>query len=188
MRNIGWIVLSVGVIWIIVALNIDTSISIDYIGRVNNLGLMADKQNHIMIGGFIVLCGLLMTIFGGMKANSEVQSSENGYVPCAFCAEPVRQEAIKCKHCGCELTPTKEKDEISDSEFVKYGLKNELILDEISVEDLAKKFELEMPNHSLPAIMVTKASVISSIKSSMPEEMGRRFELLLEEELKKLKA
>lgn len=29
----------------------------------------------------------------------------DGYRRCPFCAEPVRMEAIKCKHCGSELRP-----------------------------------------------------------------------------------
>ena len=32
------------------------------------------------------------------------QGSHGAYVKCRFCAEPVRREAIKCKHCGSDLT------------------------------------------------------------------------------------
>lgn len=188
MRNFGWIVLIVGVVWAIVALNIDTSVSTAYGGRVNNLGLMAEKQNHLMIGGFVVLAGLLMAIFGGKKSTTDSTKIGDGYVSCPFCAEPVRSEAIKCKHCGSEINLHEETEQVSASDFVKYGLKNELILDEISVEELAKKFYAEMPKHSALAIMVTKAPEINSLKSEMPGDMGRRFELLLEEELKKLKS
>ena len=31
--------------------------------------------------------------------------SHGAYTRCSFCAEPVRREAIKCRHCGSDLQP-----------------------------------------------------------------------------------
>ncbi|MDI6466698.1 zinc ribbon domain-containing protein [Cronobacter malonaticus] len=31
---------------------------------------------------------------------------DEGFVKCPFCAELVKPEAVKCKHCGSDLTPT----------------------------------------------------------------------------------
>ncbi|HDI3035680.1 zinc ribbon domain-containing protein [Cronobacter sp. EKM101R] len=100
MKYLGWTVLLVGVLWAVVALNMDVSVETGYGTRVNNIGLMAARQNHIIIGAFITLCGLLMAIFGGRKDDS------GPLVKCPFCAELVKSEAVKCKHCGSDLMPT----------------------------------------------------------------------------------
>ncbi|UXJ55055.1 hypothetical protein [Pseudomonas citronellolis] len=65
MRQMGIVLLVIGVVVIICALNMDVSVSTEVIGqRVNNIGLMADRQNYMMVGSLIVIVGLLMAIFG----------------------------------------------------------------------------------------------------------------------------
>ncbi len=106
MKGFGYFVLFVGVIWFLVAVNMDTSVVTATGSHVNNIGLMADKQNHIMIGAFIVLCGLLCMIFGR-------KSAARNDVKCPFCAELIKPEAIRCKHCRSELPP---KPSLADGE------------------------------------------------------------------------
>ncbi|EOY5393178.1 zinc ribbon domain-containing protein [Cronobacter sakazakii] len=48
-----------------------------------------------------------MAIFGNRKDDS------GPLVKCPFCAELVKPEAVKCKHCGSDLTPTQgEKEDL----------------------------------------------------------------------------
>lgn len=73
MKVLGWFALIIGVIWIITAMNMDVSVVTDYGERVNNIGLIASRQNHIIIGLFITLCGLLMVIFGKKQRRQDVR-------------------------------------------------------------------------------------------------------------------
>ena len=103
MKGFGIFILIVGICWMIFALNMDVSVS-SGMGRVNNLGLMADRQVHAIVGGMIALAGLLMLIFGERAAVTNTQvSSEIDTRPCPLCAETIKNAAIKCKHCGADV-------------------------------------------------------------------------------------
>ncbi|NHB93266.1 hypothetical protein [Photorhabdus cinerea] len=62
MRVLGYFLLNVGIIWILVALNMDTSVSSQYGSKINSIRLIASQQNHLLIGAFITLYGLIMII------------------------------------------------------------------------------------------------------------------------------
>lgn len=94
--------LIVGVCWLVFALSMDVSVATGAGGRVNNLGLMADRQIHTIVGGMIALAGLLMVLLGG-KAPTARTSAETDTRPCPFCAEPIKNAAIKCRHCGADV-------------------------------------------------------------------------------------
>lgn len=105
MRGFGVVVLIVGVLVIVGAMSMDVSVS-SGIGRVNNLGLMAERQNYTLIGGIVALAGLLMTLLGGRKhAGTPVAESDTR--ACPICAESIKRAAIKCKHCGTDVEPEK---------------------------------------------------------------------------------
>lgn len=108
MRGLGIIVLIAGVIWLIVAAGSDVSVATVSGGRVNNIGLMAERSNQTMIGGFVALAGLLMILFGGRRgvaSADELMLSQRDARACPFCAEPINQAAILCKHCGSSIEP-----------------------------------------------------------------------------------
>lgn len=103
MKIAGYGVLIIGIFWVIAALLMDVSVDVGDGHRVNNLGLMASKQNHIFIGGFIALAGLLLAIFGDKLANGHHKNAK-----CPFCAEDINPAAIKCKHCGSDISSVKQ--------------------------------------------------------------------------------
>lgn len=107
MRNFGIVAIMVGVIVIISAMSMDVSVATGMGGRVNNLGLMADRQNYTILGGLFVIAGILMSIFGGRSQGNGVTSgaASAGERQCPFCAETIKAQAIKCKHCGSEVDP-----------------------------------------------------------------------------------
>ncbi|WNF54039.1 zinc ribbon domain-containing protein [Pseudomonas sp. SG20052] len=100
MRNFGYFVLVVGMLCIVGALAMDVSVSAGA-GRVNNIGLMAERQNLILIGGLMLLVGVIMAIAG--KRQKEVIGSSNDGRACPICAETIKCAALKCKHCGSEV-------------------------------------------------------------------------------------
>lgn len=107
MRKFGIFAIVVGVVVIISALGMDVSVATSMGGRVNNLGLMADRQNYTILGGLFLIAGVLMAIFGGRPQSSvaisgAVSANER---QCPFCAETIKTQAIKCKHCGSEVEP-----------------------------------------------------------------------------------
>ncbi len=105
MRGLGTVALIIGIIWVVIAASADVSVATGMGGRVNNLGLMADRSNHTMIGGIIAIAGLLMAIFGGKKSEpaSVIPVVQDDARPCPFCAEPIKHAAIRCKHCGADV-------------------------------------------------------------------------------------
>lgn len=96
MRFGGAICFVLGILLIGYALTMDVSVSTGF-GRVNNLGLMAERQNSLILGGFLFLAGVLMHLFAKkptIKTNTK---------KCPFCAELINKDAIKCKHCGSDI-------------------------------------------------------------------------------------
>lgn len=104
MKGFGTFALIIGVCWLIFALSMDVSVSTGAGGRVNNLGLMADRQVHTIVGGLIILAGLLMVLLGG-KSTAPQATAETDTRPCPLCAESIKIAAIKCKHCGGDVLP-----------------------------------------------------------------------------------
>lgn len=101
MRGLGLAVLVLGVLAIVGALSMDVSVSTGA-GRVNNIGLIAQQQNYITIGGLMLLVGAVMAIAGRRREVAAVASGDSR--PCPMCAETIKVAAVKCKHCGSDVS------------------------------------------------------------------------------------
>ncbi len=115
MRGFGIFVLVLGVLAIIGAMAMDVSVS-SGIGRVNNIGLMAERQNYTIIGGVLLVVGMIMAIAGGRGGAQVVDNSD--YRACPMCAEDIKRAAIKCKHCGADVVSLNTDVNLENSEPV----------------------------------------------------------------------
>jgi hypothetical protein len=72
-RVLGLILVTVGVVCLLLALNMDTSVasygSLYGPSRVENIGLIAQRQNYLFVSGLVILVGVLLAIFGGRKTD-----------------------------------------------------------------------------------------------------------------------
>lgn len=99
MKVVGYIALAVGILVAVCALFMNVSVPTVGGMRVNNIGLMEQRQTWLIFGGFVALAGLLAALLGD-------KFSSPSTAKCPFCAEKVNVEAIKCKHCGSDITAT----------------------------------------------------------------------------------
>ncbi|PZU70165.1 MAG: hypothetical protein DI554_00505 [Sphingobium sp.] len=68
MRQLGVLLTIGGLVWLVIAFNMDTSLAVpggSLIGmeRVNNLGLMAERQNNLMLASLTTIVGVLIMLF-----------------------------------------------------------------------------------------------------------------------------
>ncbi|MND50219.1 hypothetical protein D3C81_1368010 [compost metagenome] len=102
MRALGIIAAVIGALMLFGALVMDVSVP-SGLGRVNNLGLMAERQNYTIIGGILLIAGILMAMRSSRGNNDKVAAPLGDTRACPQCAEQIKLAAVKCRFCGAEV-------------------------------------------------------------------------------------
>ncbi|SFU43954.1 hypothetical protein [Xenorhabdus koppenhoeferi] len=180
MKNFGIFLLVVGVLAVFASFNMDVSVATGYGGRVNNIGLMAQRENLLLISCFIVLCSLLLVIFGGKRSlNGDSKSNQ---IKCPFCAEQINVEAIKCKHCGSdvqektkEITLKKFKPSSVPPEFFYKRRKDGIELIDDRVKELSETLIKANIDKDTQEIELHYQSEIESLNKGLPKAIRKQF-------------
>lgn len=110
MKLFGVFFIAVGIIWGVVAYNMETTVTVGgelgpgglfYIPKseVNNLGLIETRRNHLMFAGLSVVVGVLLFGFGSLSRSTDSSNLKK----CPFCAEAIQPDAKKCRYCNGDL-------------------------------------------------------------------------------------
>lgn len=190
MRNIGYILMGVGLIAMLCAMSMDVSVS-TYAGRVNNIGLMAERQNYLIFSGFIFIGGVILAIFG---SKSDTVSG-SGNVKCEYCAELIKSDAVICKHCGKDVPEHCDDTEVNkystlpdqvDEEFsfrrwtaAEFIIRDEsgLRLNKDAVMHFVHEMKLSRPGKTDSDLVKFYKNGIDSIKRGLPEKVRTEFEI-----------
>jgi hypothetical protein len=109
MKALGGILIGVGLAWLGWAAMLDTTVVVmsqTYsmpAGRVHNLGMIERRRTHMMLAGGTILVGTILMGFGGMRRQEETEDLDEDLRACPYCAEPVRTEAVYCRHCKRDI-------------------------------------------------------------------------------------
>lgn len=111
MKFIGMLIFIIGLVLLGHALTMDTSVEVDYqygntMGlpdRVNNIGLMADKQNYLIFGVVLAVLGIVTVVTYDKKIEKKEEQKK-----CPKCAELVKEEASICRFCKYEFINVEE--------------------------------------------------------------------------------
>lgn len=103
----GWkldkILIFIGAVGLIFAFFMDTSVLTESGGRVNNLGLMNDKQNYLIISGILLSIGVILNISNKRNIQNHIAETapdENQNKTCPYCAEKIKLQAKICRFCN----------------------------------------------------------------------------------------
>jgi hypothetical protein len=111
MKGLGVCLTIIGLVWGIVAFNMNTAVPVDpvFVGsgytsirEVNNVGLMDDRRNHLMGAAVTFLAGIMLIGFGSSQGTSSAGATVR---QCPHCAEDIKAQAVLCKHCGKAVEP-----------------------------------------------------------------------------------
>ena len=77
MRGLGLTLTIVGVIALVAALMMDTTLATAEGARISNVALMADRQLYTLIAGIVLVAGVLMVLFTDKGLSAKGDDDQN---------------------------------------------------------------------------------------------------------------
>lgn len=118
MKLFGAFFILVGLVWGMVAYNMETTVNTADVGgaysvyvpekEVHNIGLMETRRNHLMFSGLSVVIGVLLFGFGSLSNSTGACNLKK----CPLCAELIQPDAKKCRYCGGDIPEFWSKPEV----------------------------------------------------------------------------
>lgn len=103
MRGFGIFVLVLGAIGIMLALNMDTSVTNSAGAQVPDLGRMADRQIYVLGAAAVLIAGTLMASLSGIR--KRLALADSATQSCPACGKTIKIAAVKCPHCAADVKP-----------------------------------------------------------------------------------
>jgi hypothetical protein len=102
MRVLGVLLLVGGCIGGCASLAEDTTVETRGGDRVHNIGLVSERQNHLILSGFVAIAGILFMGFGEVVASRQAPPARTG-PPCPMCNAILEGQPQICRHCRSQL-------------------------------------------------------------------------------------
>lgn len=123
MKKIGILALVIGLLGLIAALSMDTTVETRGSDRVYNIGLINEQQNLLLVFIAIAVVGVVILVSNNRKAQSPASSINRAPIErgqdertCPFCAERIKAQAVVCRYCGHDVVPL-ESALVEDQSF-----------------------------------------------------------------------
>lgn len=168
MKITGILLIILAVLLGVFALDMDVSVGTAFGQRVNNIGLMNDRQNILLVSATFFIAGIILCAFS--------QKNGSARKKCPYCFEDISAEAIKCKHCGSEIREVNDKNNWKWTAESYYSINNGITaLNRSAVADLVAELFKDNPGKSSQEITEKYQHNIFSLVDRLPSQIRKDF-------------